>query len=275
MNSKQTEIRRVSVGDADIHVEISGTGPDLFLIAGLGGRGAFWQKQIAEFSQYFRVITHDHRGCGNSSPGKVIYGAEHMAEDLVALMDALGIKRAHLVGHSTGGAICQHIALDNPGRIDRMVLSCSWAGPDTYFTQLFRTRKEILINCGPLAYLTMGTYLATPSSYLQAHMTSARVFMEERMAFFPGLEVELSRLAAVMSHDLRSRVHKIAKPTLCIGARDDQITPPGFTEELGRLIVGAQVHLLDAGGHFCPISSTEAYNSVVLAFLTPNLDPRG
>jgi aminoacrylate hydrolase len=275
MNAPQTEIRRIDVGDAEIHVELTGSGPDLLLIAGLGGRGAFWHRQIAEFSQQFRVITHDHRGCGNSSPAKVIYGAEHMAEDLIALMDALGIERAHMVGHSTGGAICQHIALDDPGRIDRLVLSCSWAGPDTYFTQLFRTRKEILINCGPVAYLTIGTYLAMPSSYLQPQMTSARAFLEERMAAFPGLEVELSRLAAVMSHDLRSRVGQIARPTLCIGAKDDQITPPGFTQELSDLIDGAEMHLLDSGGHFCPIAATEAYNAAVLGFLTTGADLGG
>ncbi len=275
MTAPQTEIRRVDVGDAEIHVEISGSGPDLFLVAGLGGRGAFWSNQVDEFAQHFRVITHDHRGCGNSSPAKVIYGAEHMAQDLVALMDSLGIEQAHMVGHSTGGAICQHIALDYPGRLGRLVLSCSWAGPDTYFTQLFRTRKEILINCGPLAYLTMGTYLAMPSSHLQPQMSSARAFMEERMAAFPGLEVELSRLAAVMAHDLRSRVGKIAKPTLCIGAKDDQITPPGFTEELARLIAGAELQLLERGGHFCPIAASEAYNARVLDFLTRDGDRHG
>ena len=263
-----TEVRRVDVGDAEIHVEITGSGPDLLLVAGLGGRGVFWKNQIQAFAQFFRVIIHDHRGCGASSPGKVVYGAEHMAEDLIALMDALKIDKASLVGHSTGGAIGQHIALSAPQRIERLVLSCSWAGPDAYFQQLFRTRREILINCGPVAYFTMGTYLAMPGSYLQKQMTSVRDFMEERAAAFPGLEVELSRLAAVAAHDLRSAVHRITHKTLCIGARDDQITPPDFTEELGRLIPGAETHLLERGGHFCPVVSTAAYNARVLAFLT-------
>ena len=80
-----------------------------------------------------------------------------MAKDVLALMDAMGIDQAGLVGHSTGGAIGQHIALDQPERLSKLVLSCSWAGPDEYLTQLFRTRREILISCGPLAYLTMGT----------------------------------------------------------------------------------------------------------------------
>ena len=262
-----TETRRIDVGDAEIHVEVTGTGPDLLLVAGLGGRGAFWANQVQAFAAHFRVITHDHRGCGNSSPNKLVYGAEHMAEDLLALMGAMGIARAHLVGHSTGGAIGQHVALSSPDRIDRLVLSCSWAGPDAYFTQLFRTRREILINCGPVAYFTTGTYLAMPSRHLQPQMTSSRAFMEERMAAFPGLEVELSRLAAVAAHDLRSQVHKISQPTLCIGAEDDQITPPGFTEELGRLIPGAETHLLARGGHFCPIAASEAYSARVLQFL--------
>jgi aminoacrylate hydrolase len=262
-----TMVRRVDVGDAEIHVEITGDGPDLLLVAGLGGRGAFWANQVQPLARHFRVISHDHRGCGNSSPNKLVYGAEHMAEDVISLMDTLGIAKASLVGHSTGGAIGQHIALKAPERLDKLVLSCSWAGPDAYFQQLFRTRREILINCGPVAYFTIGTMLATPSSYLQPRMTSTRDFMTERMAAFPGLEVELSRLAAVVSHDLRSQVHRITQPTLCIGARDDQITPPGFTEELGRLIPSAQTHLLDQGGHFCPIAATDAYNTRLLEFL--------
>lgn len=263
-----TEVRRVDIGDAEIHTEITGTGPDLLLVAGLGGRGAFWREQVQDFARAFRVITFDHRGCGQSTPDKVVYGAEHMAKDVIALMDGLGIGQAHYVGHSTGGAIGQHIALSAPERLARMVLSCSWAGPDTYLTELFRTRREILISCGPLAYLTIGTYLAMPSRYLQPQMTSARAFMEERLATFPGLEVELSRINAVYTHDLRTRLHAITVPTLCIGAMDDQLTPPGFTQELARLIPNAKEHLLDYGGHFCPMVVPEIYNKVVLDFLT-------
>lgn len=263
-----TSVHRITVApDVEIHVEITGSGPDLFLVAGLGGRGAFWANQVQALAQQFRVITHDHRGCGASSPGKAVLGAEHMADDLLALMDAMAIERAHFIGHSTGGAICQHIALKAPQRVARLVLSCSWAGPDEYFVQLFRARREILINCGPPAYFTMGTYLAMPSSHLQPQMKSSRAFIEERMGAFPGLEVELSRLAAVVAHDLRSAVAGITAATLCIGAQDDQITPPGFTSELAELIPGAELHLLDRGGHFCPIVSTSAYNDRVLNFL--------
>ncbi|VWX60354.1 alpha/beta fold hydrolase [Sphingorhabdus sp. 109] len=264
-----TEQRRISVDDAEIHVEITGSGPDLLLGAGLGGRGIFWARQIQQFAKYFRVITHDHRGCGKSTPGKTVSGVSQMADDLIAVMDALNIDTAHMVGHSTGGAIFQHIALEHPGRMHKLVLSCSWAGPDEYFVQLFAMRREILVKCGPAAYFASGTFLAMPSSHLQPQMQDSRAFMEERMAAFPGLEVELSRLDAVVGHDLRNELHKIQHETLCIGARDDQITPPGFTEELGRKIPGATTHLLDEGGHFCPIASAEAYSARLLQFLAP------
>lgn len=257
----------IDIGDAELYVEDHGSGDPLFLVAGLGGRGAFWSNQVGAFAKHFRVILHDHRGVGNSTPDKTVLGAEHMADDLLKLMDAMGIEKAHLVGHSTGGAIGQHIALKAPERVERLVLSCSWAGPDAYFIHLFHTRRQILISCGPEVYYTTGTYLALPSSTLQPQMRSSRDFLAERMAGFPGLEVELSRLSAVISHDLRSHIHKIGHRTLCIGAQDDQITPPGFTLELGEKIPDAETHLLDHGGHFCPAAATEPYNTRVLDFL--------
>lgn len=258
----------VDIGDAELYVEEKGTGFPLLLVAGLGGRAQFWDHQADAFAEHFRVILHDHRGVGRSTPDKVVLGAEHMADDLIALMDALGLERAHLVGHSTGGAIGQHIALKRPELLDRLVLSCSWAGPDAYFTHLFHTRRQILINCGPEAYLTIGSYLGTPSRTLQPLMHSTRSFLTQRIEAFPGLQVELSRLAAVLGHDLRSEVGRIPHRTLCIGAKDDQITPPAFTEELAARIAGAELHLLEHGGHFCPMSETSVYNKRVLDFLT-------
>lgn len=257
----------INVGDAEIHVESHGDGFPLFFVAGLGGRGAFWQQQVETFAAHFKVVLHDHRGTGHSTPGKCVSGVAQMADDLVAVMGAMGIEKAHLVGHSTGGAIGQHIALSKPQLLEKLVLSCSWAGPDAYFTQLFHTRRQVLVDSGPEAYISFGNYLGTPSSFLQPQMTSEHSFMNARVKAFPGVEVELSRIAAVLAHDLRSELHRIEKPTLCIGAKDDQITPPGFTEELAGLIDGAQLTLLEHGGHFCPISRAEEYNPVVLDFL--------
>ena len=107
----------VSLGDADIYYEEKGQGPPLMLVPGLVGTGSFFISQVPEFSRDFRTIVHDHRGAGRSSYSRIRYSVEQMADDTLRLMSALGIERAHLVGHSTGGAIGQVIALDQPGRL--------------------------------------------------------------------------------------------------------------------------------------------------------------
>jgi len=259
--------RRVSIGHAELYVEEHGAGETLLLVAGLGGSGKFWQAQIADFAKHFRVILHDHRGVGRSGPGPIVSGAKDLADDLLRLMDALGLESAHLVGHSTGGAIGQHIALTNPGRLRSLTLSASWAGPTPLFIQTFATRRDVLINAGALNYLMVGTLLAAPAYWLQPRFKSAQEYFRDRLAEFPGLEIELGRLNAVMTHDLRHRVGDIRARTLVIGARDDQLTPPGMSEELAALIPGARLALLDSGGHFCPVTNTDAYNRQVLAFL--------
>jgi aminoacrylate hydrolase len=260
-------IRRISVGHAELYVEEHGSGEPLLLVAGLGGSGKFWHAQIADFSQHFRVILHDHRGVGRSGPGPDISGARDLADDLLRLMDALGLDSAHLVGHSTGGAIGQHVALTHPARLRSLTLSASWAGPTPLFTQTFATRRDVLIRAGALNYLVVGTLLAAPAHWLQPRFHSAEEYFQDRLAEFPGLQIELARLDAVMGHDLRSRVAGIRARTLVIGARDDQLTPPALSEELASLIPGAQLTLLDSGGHFCPATNTQAYNRRVLDFL--------
>ncbi len=258
---------RSRFGPADIGVSISGNGPTALLVAGLGGKGSFWSQQVSALSRHFRVVTHDHRGTGVSTRSRMVYSAEQMAEDLVALMDALGIDRAHLVGHSTGGAIGQFMALKHPERLNRLVISASWAGPNELFLETFRLRRQVLITQGPQAYYLLGSLLASPAETLRPGFKSLHEHLEGRLADFPGLEIELSRLAAVMSHDLRSELHGIGTHTLVIGAEDDQLTPPGMQRELAALIPGARLKILPRGGHFYPIHSADAFNRLVLDFL--------
>lgn len=254
-------------GPAQIGTQITGDGPCVMLVAGLGGRGQFWNRQVAALSPHFRVVTHDHRGTGVSSRSRIIYSAEQMAEDVIALMDALKIERAHVVGHSTGGAIGQFLALHHADRVERLVVSASWAGPTELFLETFRLRRQVLLTQGPQAYYFLGSLLASPADVLLPDFQSLDQHLESRLADFPGLEIELSRLAAVMSHDLRNRLHDIKTPTLVIGADDDQLTPPGMQRELAERIPGARLQILSRGGHFYPINNAENFNRLLLDFL--------
>jgi aminoacrylate hydrolase len=251
----------------EIFAEVTGAGAPVVMVPGLGGRGQFWNAQREALSPHFRLLVQDHRGVGRSPRGPAAASIAEMAADVLAVMDALGIARAQFVGHSTGGAIGQHIAVHAPERIDRLVLSGTWAGPDPLFLKLFETRRTILKACGPEVYLMTGTVLATPGWYLQTQYAQSKSFLSDRVRDFPGLETELTRIAAVMAHDLRAKVGRIRHPTLVIGARDDQITPPGFSEELARLIPDAALHILPEGGHFCPMTVPDPYNRILLDFL--------
>ncbi|MBL0925280.1 MAG: alpha/beta fold hydrolase [Sphingomonadaceae bacterium] len=265
----------VDVGaGGQLHVEICGSGAPVLLVPGLGGRGSFWASQIADFAACYRVMALDHRNCGRSVGGKPTVALTDLVEDIIAMMDALGIERLHFVGHSTGGAIGQHLALAYPDRLASLVLSCTWPGPDPYFTRLFAARRRILLESGADSYFAFGTYLSMPASNLQAILAREPDYVEKRAAAFPGIETELSRIDALMAHNLRDRLHEVRVPTLCIGAKDDQITPSAFTQELGDLIPGAETHLLDGGGHFCPIVEAPAYNARLLQFLNAQGEPQ-
>ena len=261
----------VKIGDAELavwrHAGPDDDRPTVFLVSGLGGRAVFWDPVVPALTPYFNVVTHDHRGTGASTKSNIDYSVPQMASDVVSLMDALGVGQTLMIGHSTGGAIAQTIALEQPERISAIVLSATWPGPDVYFQTLFEMRLALLQNTGPDAYLTDGILRAYPPDHLSANPDILTATRQQRLAAFPGAEIETSRVRAVMGHDLRHRIAGIDLPTLVIAAADDQITPVMFSHELADRIPDAQSVILPHGGHFVPHVSTQAYNTAVVSFL--------
>jgi aminoacrylate hydrolase len=257
----------VSIGEAELYTEVHGAGDDLLLVAGLGGMATFWHKQVDFLAQHYRVMLHDHRGVGRSSPAPVVSGSPEMAEDLVRLMDAMNIESAHIVGHSTGGAIGQQIAVNYPDRVRSLVLSASWAGPTPLFVDTFRVRRDILINSGVKHYMMVGSLLAAPAWTMTDDYQDMDTYLAERVKNFAGLETELARLNAVMTHDLRHRLKEITAPTGIISAKDDSLTPPSMSDELAELIDGATLIRIAEGGHFCPVTVSDHYNEKLLQLL--------
>jgi aminoacrylate hydrolase len=256
-----------SIGDADIFYEEAGLGPPLMLVPGLGGQGSFWISQVPAFSRDFRTVIHDHRGTGRSTHSRITYSVEQMADDTLRLMDRLGIESAHLVGHSTGGAIGQVIALDHPDRLRSLVLSATWAGPDPFFRRLFESRRQILIESGMEAYLRASVlFQATPWWVSQNDEFITDIHRVTAAASAP-VEVLVSRIDAILRHDRRRRLLEIRLPTLVIVSQDDMITPRFYSDELAARIPGAKLVVLETGGHYAPSIHSEPYNAAVGAFL--------
>ena len=258
---------KISIGDAELSYEETGQGPPLMLVSGLNGVASFWTHQMKELTRHFRVITHDHRGTGQSTHSRITYSVEQMADDTLRLMDTLGIEAAHLVGHSTGGAIGQAIALDHPHRLRSLVLSATWAGPDPYFRRLFEARRDVLLTQGIEAYLRASVLVLAPPEWVSRNDAAIAAGHRAQAGSWPPVEIIASRIDAIVAFDRRKRLGDIRTPTLVVVAQDDMTTPKFYSDELARGIAGARYVVLDGGGHFVPQVLPEPYNRAVGDFL--------
>ena len=117
-----------NIGDVKIYYEEHGSGEPLIMVLGLGQDIATWGFQIEELSKHLRLIVFDNRDSGRSSRCMDNYTTESMAQDILDLMDHLGIEQTHLLGTSMGGMIAQHAALMAPERLKSLILvsTTSW-----------------------------------------------------------------------------------------------------------------------------------------------------
>ncbi len=187
--------------------------PVLF-ITGLGGYASFWQEQVAAFAKRFEVVTFDHRGIGQSDPARMGYTVERMAVDAVALLDALEVRRAHVVGHSTGGAVAQVLAIEHANRVASVVLSATWTKADAYFRRLYALRKEILERLGPSIYLQSATLVWYPSWWVARNNEKLRQIEAQHLATFAPTEMVINRIDAMLAFDRTGelRAHQDANP---------------------------------------------------------------
>jgi aminoacrylate hydrolase len=248
----------IPIEDGMLAYEAAGVGAPIVFIAGLGGHGSYWKAQVLALSSDFQTVTFDHRGVG-ASAGSPPYSIAQWAGDTLRLMDQLKIERAHLVGHSTGGAIAQVVAAGHPDRIASLVLGGTWARPDARFRRLFEFRARVLREMGPEAYEDLGLTLTLPVG-LPADTPS------HQNARHTPPEVVLARIDALLAHDAGDRLRYIRTPTLVIAADDDVLVPRPLSEVIAGEITGARLHVFARGGHHFPQTQTEAYNVLLREF---------
>ena len=253
--------------DGELHYQEYGEGAPLLLVPGLGGTGNYWEPQIAAFSRHFRVVVHDHRGTGGSTRSEITYSVEQMAADVIGLMDSLGIEQAHLVGHSTGGAIGQVLAIERPERLLSLVIYASWTKCDAFMRRVFETRKTLLQTAGASAYIKATPFFLFPDWWINENAAALDAADARLMADFPPVPIAVSRCDAVMNFDSVSRLGNITTPTLVFCAEDDFLTPSYFSRQLAQLIPGAELRTIKRGGHACSQTVPKEFNEAVLPFL--------
>src|SRR5262245_53883510 len=132
---------RLRVGDLELAYEVTGDGPPLLLVMGLGGDRRGWDLVRPELARRHRLVLLDNRDAGESSEATAAYGLADMAADALALMDHLGIDRFHVLGASMGGAIALHLALQAPVRVASLVLASTWGRTDAFLAAVMSSMR--------------------------------------------------------------------------------------------------------------------------------------
>lgn len=250
-------------GSSDaLYYEDVGHGHPLFFIPGFGGVGSFWRNQVNFLKgRRFRVITIDQRGAGASARSQQEYSLDQMSEDVLTVMDAAGIDAAVLVGHSTGGAIAQRLAVWTPNRVSGMLLSSTWCKPGNYFRRVFEFRRSLLEIGAMDLFHKAGIFFRYPPAFAETHDDT----------FDNGgavdVDITIARINAILQADLSLVTDQIRVPTLVVSARDDCLIPPYMSDEVAQRIPASRYIVLDHGGHFLPETRSDDYNTLLDDFL--------
>ncbi|OYY67935.1 pyrimidine utilization protein D [Sphingomonas sp. 28-63-12] len=247
-------------------------GPDdaevLILSPGLGGSAGFWTPNLAALAARYRVLLYDHRGTARSDlalPEQVT--VDGMADDVIALMDALGIGRARFMGHAAGGIIGLAIALKAPQRLNRLVVVNGWVAPDPHFARCFDVRLTLLRYAGPAAYVRAQPIFLFPAEWISRH--SERLDAEEplHLAHFPPPENIERRVAALKAFDIADHLGSIDTPILALVSADDMLVPAYCSDPIEQRIAGARRITMPWGGHACNVTDPDRFNHLVIEFL--------
>jgi 3-oxoadipate enol-lactonase len=227
--------------------------------------GEMFDTVVGRLATRHRVIVPDLRGHGRSRGLPPPYTAGRLAADLSMLLDGLGVGPTAVLGYSQGGAITQQLALDFPGRCDRLVLACSYA------FNMATPRERLEGHLMPLALRTLG--MRRFSRFVVSR--AGPQLGTERAGWLAGLMADqdpalmVSAWKGSMSFDSRPRLAEIACPTLIVAAADDRAVPMHHARTLHDGIPGSRLVVVQNAGHALIWTHPDELVRVTEGFLTP------
>jgi pimeloyl-ACP methyl ester carboxylesterase len=256
---------RIDVKGAQLCVDTFGDASEPAVLLIMGGAASMdrWEprfcERLAAHGRY--VVRYDHRDTGGSTtypPGRPGYTGDDLVSDAVAVLDRLGIERAHIVGMSMGGAIAQRIAVDHPGRLLSLTLMCT-SPIGTGGSELPPPTKDLF---GATEAPDWTDREATIAHLLEVDRPYAgtRGIDEDELREIIGRAYDRSTtMASANNHFLvdgsdieRARLAEITAPTLVVHGTADPLFGTAHGEALARAIPGAQLLLIDGLGHEFP-----------------------
>ncbi len=257
----------VRVNGIDIRYQIAGEGPWLMLSHSLATDLTLWDDQVAALTARFRVLRFDTRGHGGTSAPDGPYDFPMLTADVLGLMDALSIGRAHFVGISMGGMIAQYVALAAPERVDRLVLVSTTSGylPEARAMWADRIAAVRAQGMEPLAAPTLERWFTPP--FRRAHPeTMNRIAALIRTTPAAGY---IGSGQAIALLETTNRLPAVRSPTLVIAGADDTGTPPAMGRRIAEQIPGARLESVASASHLCNVEQAVEFNRHLIDFLLP------
>jgi pimeloyl-ACP methyl ester carboxylesterase len=265
--SAQLHRGMVDVGDGELWVEQRGRGPDVLLLCGLGDPIEAWQPQLDTLSDRYRITAFDNRGVGRTDLTAVGSSMATMADDAAAVMRALKIPHAHVMGFSGGSAMAQELALRHPELVRSLVLMSTYARTDAYSRAMFAAWRWLPTNAPSERAMLEAFYLwiYTPRAHENGMVDE---LIDAALGFaHPQAEDEfIAQLDACNAHDTFDRLPDIIAPTLVVAGELDIAFPPRYGREVADRIPGAEFEVLAGEAHQPFQESPDDFNARAEAF---------
>ena len=261
----------VPINGIKMYYREAGEGFPLMALMGLGANSDWWSPEIIrELSSHYRLVMPDNRGAGRTECPEENWTIENNADDTIALMDTLGIEKAHLMGVSMGGSIAQAVAINYPDRIEKLVLNCTLCG----FTNGVPPCDETMNMLGAFATGDL-------SIEETAHKTTELLYSQHTFETNPELlegfvqiyslapisqEGLMKQMTAGLRFDSHDRLQRIKAPTLIMAGMDDILIPPENSDILYENIPDARLIKFAPAAHGF-LAEVPEFTAIVKDFL--------
>jgi pimeloyl-ACP methyl ester carboxylesterase len=261
---------KIQAGSITMNYDQQGSGEPLVLIPYLTADYACYAFQVADYSKQFTCVSVDLRGTGESDKPGGVYSTEMFADDVAALMQAMGIPKAHICGLSLGAATGMWLAAKYPERVKSLSLHSGWPKSDAYLktvVQGWQVMAKAMNSVQEMAIQGIFPWCFTPELYAQKpdYIQALSDFVRGRPK--QPIDAFIQHSDAVMAHDAEVQLGKIRAPTQITFGRYDTVTSKRFADRLKSGIKNSELHIFEACSHAPLYENVPAFNEKTLGFL--------
>lgn len=240
------------INGTEIHYERRGNGPPLLLLMGMAGNHLHWGEPfLALLERDFELLTFDHRGTGHSGWDGQPFTIPELADDAAALLAALDIDSAHVLGISMGGMVAQELTIGHPERVRTLYLGCTYCGGE----DALRTEQAVVERLteatlsGDRERAIRAGWEANVSPGMAGDPATYESFRELTRRLPTSVSVLMAQMGAVGGHDTSTRLGQIGVPALVVHGTEDQMLPVANAKLIADRISDAELVILDGVGH--------------------------